>query len=68
LGRRTLVLDGFESVCYRNCAYYFDGMDYYRFPEIYASVTPEAVQGFITRVVREERATMAIILPKEEME
>ncbi|MBE6984450.1 MAG: insulinase family protein [Ruminococcaceae bacterium] len=68
LGRRTRDLDGFESVCYRNCAYYFDGMDYYRFPEIYASVTPEAVQGFITRVVREERATMAIILPKEEME
>ncbi len=66
LGRRTRDLDGFESVCYRNCAYHFDGMDYFRFPEIYASVTPEMVQEFITRVITEERATMAIILPKEE--
>lgn len=65
LGRRTRDLDGFENVCYRNCAYHFDGMDYFRFPEVYASVTPEAVQEFITRVIRPERGTIAMILPKE---
>lgn len=66
LGRRTRDLDGFESVCYRNCAYRFDGMDYFRFPEVYASVTPEMVLDFIKRVVKAERASIAIILPKEE--
>ncbi len=66
LGRRTRDLDGFESVCYRNCAYRFDGMDYFRFPEIYTSVTPEMVLEFIKRVIKPERASMSIILPKEE--
>ncbi len=66
LGRRTRDLDGFENVCYRNCAYYFDCMDYYRFPEIYESVTPQAVREFIARVICAERGTMAVILPKEE--
>jgi predicted Zn-dependent peptidase len=64
LGRRTRDLDSFESVSYRNCAYHFDGVDYYRFPEIYASVTPQAVQEFIARVVRDERGVMAVIRPK----
>lgn len=66
LGRRTRDLDSFESISYRNCAYHFDGMNYYRFPEVYASVTPEAVQEFISRVVRENRGVMAVIRPKEE--
>ncbi len=66
LGRRTRDLDGFESICYRNCAYHFDGMDYLHFPEIYASVTPQDVREFIARVVRPERAAMSIVCPKEE--
>lgn len=32
LGRRTRDLDSFESVCYRMCAYHFDGVDYFSFP------------------------------------
>ena len=67
LGRRTRDLDSFESISYRNCAYHFDGMDYYRFPEVYASVTPEAVQEFLSRVVRDERGVMAVIRPKEDV-
>ena len=67
LGRRTRDLDSFESISYRNCAYHFDGMDYFRFPEVYASVTPEAVHEFLSCVVRDERGVLAVIRPKEEM-
>lgn len=66
LGRRTRDLDGFENVCYRNCAYDFDGMDYFRFPEVYDGVTAEEVCEFIDRVVREERSCMAVVQNKEE--
>ncbi len=65
LGRRTRDLDSFESICYRMCAYYFDGIDYFRFPEAYAEVTPEDVRQFIQQTIRPERAAMAVIRPKE---
>ena len=68
LGRRTRDLDSFESICYRMCAYYFDGVDYLRFPEAYASVTPEDVRKFLTDTVRPERAAMAVVRPKEREE
>lgn len=66
IGRRTRDLDGFESVCYRNCAYHFDGVDYFEFPKSYAALTPHSVQELIARVIRPERASMALIRPKEE--
>ena len=68
LGRRTRDLDSFESVCYRMCAYHFDGVDYFSFPEASASVTPEDVLQFIRQVIRPERAALSIILPNESEE
>lgn len=68
LGRRTRDLDSFESICYRNCAYYFEGTDYFRFPETYASVTKEAVQDFLCKVIRPERSAMSVIVPKGQEE
>ena len=65
LGRRTRDLDSFESICYRICAYHFDGADYFRFPEAYASVTPEDVKTFLRETVRPERAAMSVVRPKE---
>ncbi len=66
LGRRTRDLDSFESICYRICAYHFDGADYFRFPQAYASVTPEDVQAFLCETVRPERAALSVVQPKEE--
>ena len=68
LGRRTRDLDSFESICYRMCAYHFDGVDYLRFPEAYASVTPEDVRQFLTQTVRPERAALAVVRPREKEE
>lgn len=66
LGGRIRSLDSFDSVCFRICAYYFSGFDYFRFPEIYESVKAEDVQEFIRQVVTEDRCSLAVIEPKEE--
>lgn len=66
LGRRTRDLDSFESICYRVCAYFFDGVEYFQFPQIYAEVTAEEVQQFICDVVRRERMAVSVIYPNQE--
>ncbi|MBQ6431536.1 MAG: insulinase family protein [Oscillospiraceae bacterium] len=65
LGRRTRDLDSFESICYRICAYQFDGVDYFTFPEAYASVAPEDVRAFLTNTIRPERAVLSVVQPKK---
>ncbi|MBQ3216263.1 MAG: insulinase family protein [Oscillospiraceae bacterium] len=65
LGRRTRDLDSFESICYRNCAYQFDGVDYFSFPDAYADVTAEDVEQFLRETVRKEKAAMAVVEPKK---
>ena len=66
LGRRTRDLDSFESTCFRVCAYELDGMDYFRFPEAYATVTPEAVADLLAQIAGQTAPTLAIVYPKEE--
>lgn len=65
LGRRVRDLDGFESICYRTCAYQFEGVDYFSFPEHFRSVTGDQVAEFLRRTVRDDRAAMSLIWPKE---
>ena len=66
MGRRMRGLDSFESICYRICAYYFEGVEYFDFPAAYAAVTPEDVTQFLNETLRPERACLATVLPKEE--
>ena len=61
LGRRLRDLDSFDSTCFRLCAYHFSGYDYFRFPEIYDSITREDILNFLQRVITDERCCMAII-------
>lgn len=63
LGRRIRDLDGFESICYRMCAYHFEGVDYFDFPEIFRAVNQEQVAEFLSRTVREARAALSVIRP-----
>ena len=65
LGRRTRDLDSFESICYRVCAYHFDGVDYFRFPEVFETVRPEDVLQLLRESILPERAALSIIRPKE---
>jgi len=63
IGRRIRNLDSFESICYRICAYHFEGVDYFEFPEIYHTVTPEETADFLRRTVVKERAAISVIRP-----
>ena len=64
MGRRIRSLDSFDSTCFRICAYYFSGFDYFRFPEVYEKVTAEQVLAFLQKVVTEARCAMSVIQPK----
>ncbi len=68
LGRRIRDLDSFDSLCFRICAYHFSGYDYFRFPEVYQTVTAEDVYTFIRQVVTPERACLCVIDPTEQEE
>ena len=68
LGGRIRSLDSFDSVCFRICAYHFSGFDYFRFPEVYESVKIQDVQEFIKNTVTEERCSLSVIEPKEELQ
>ena len=61
MGRRIRDLDSFDSTCFRLCAYEMCEFDYFRFPEIYHSITTTQVQQFLQRVVRPERCSLSII-------
>jgi predicted Zn-dependent peptidase len=63
MGRRIRDLDSFEAICFRQCAYHFLGFDYFHFPAIYADVTMEEVQAFLSRVVTKERCALATTHP-----
>ena len=63
LGRRMRDLDSFDSLCFRTCAYYFTGYDYFEFPDLYARIQPEEVAEFIRRVVQPERCCISLIYP-----
>ena len=67
LGRRIRDLDGFDSTCFRLCAYHFSGYDYPEFPALYQSITKEEVQVFLRRVVTPQRSCMSVIKPLKEV-
>ena len=63
LGRRMRNLDSFSSVCYRMCAYHFEGTDCFAFPERFREVGMEQVAEFLNRTVQEDRCAMSVIRP-----
>ena len=65
LGRRIRALDSFDATCFRICAYHFSDFDYFRFPEVYRSIEAAEIQGFLNRVVKEDRCSLSVINPME---
>ena len=65
LGRRIRSLDSFDATCFRVCAYHFSDFDYFRFPEVYRSIEAAEIQGFLNRVVQEDRCSLSVINPIE---
>lgn len=63
LGRRIKALDSFDATCFRLCAYYFSGFDYFRFPAVYRDIRKEEVLAFLSQAVREDRCVLSVIDP-----
>ncbi len=66
LGRRIRGLDSFDSVCFRICAYYFSGYDYFQFPALYRDITQQEILDFLKETVKTDRMSLSVIYPKEE--
>ena len=66
LGRRIRGLDSFDSICFRICAYWFSGFDYFEFPAVYRDVTEEEVLAFLRETVTPARMSLSVIYPGEE--
>ena len=66
LGRRIRSLDSFDATCYRICAYYFSGFDYFLFPSVYRDITAEDVCRFLDDFITKERMSLAVIYPNKE--
>jgi len=61
LGRRVRELDSFDSTCFRLCAYYFSGFDYFEFPGLFESVQEGEILEFIRQVVTRERCCLSVV-------
>lgn len=68
LGRRTRELDSFEGVCYNMCAACFENVEYFDYPALFRTVSPEDVELFIRENVIKERAAISIIEPLDGQE
>ena len=66
LGRRLRALDSFDGVCYRTCAYRFDGAEYLDCAEVTREITPQDVREFLRAVVRRENMAISVIRPNKE--
>lgn len=64
-GRRVKDLDSFESTCFRLSTYALEDYDYFRFPETFDSVKAGEVQQFLRETVQKDRASIAIVRPRQ---
>ena len=66
LGRRIRDLDSFDATCFRLCAYYFAGFDYFQFPEVYRDVEIKDILNFLQETITQERCSLSVVLNREE--
>lgn len=64
VGRKLRDLDGFENVCFRSCAYFFEGAEYFDALKALQSVTAEDVEKYIHTVIRPEHMCVSVIRPE----
>ena len=62
-GQMIRSLNSFENIAVSMAEGYFHGFDYYRFPEIFESVTKADVEAFLRENITEERAAFSLIEP-----
>ena len=67
-GSMLRSLNSFENIATSMAEGVFRKYDYYRFPEIFATVERTDIEAFIRTFVAEERASLSVIQPKEKAE
>ena len=68
MGRRIRRLDSFDSTAFALCACYFSGFDFFRFPDIYHTISEEDVRIFIQQTVCRQNMSLSVIDPLQENE
>lgn len=64
MGRKLREMDGFENVCFRSCAYFFEGAEYFDALKALQSITAEDVEKYIRTVIRPENMCVSVIWPE----
>lgn len=59
-------LNSFENIAVSMTEGYFRGFDYFRFPEVFETVTKADLEAFLRENVTAERAALSLVLPGEE--
>ena len=62
-GQSIRSLNSFENIAVSLGEGHFRGFDYYRFPEIFDSVTKADVEAFLREEITEEHAALSVIWP-----
>jgi len=65
-GSTLKSLNSFENIAVSMAEGYFRNYDPYRFPEVFAAITPEDITAFIKENMVESRAALSVINPKED--
>lgn len=68
MGRRIRRLDSFDSIAFALCACYFSGFDFFRFPDIYHTISEEDIRVFIQQTVCRQNMSLSVIDPLQENE
>ena len=64
-GQLVRSLNSFETIAIAAAEGVFQGFDYYRFPEVFDTITKADVEAFLRENVTAERTALSIIYPKE---
>lgn len=64
-GSMLRSLNSFENIAVSMSEGHFRGFDYYRFPEIFETVSKSDVERFLRENVVPDRAALSLIVPKE---
>ena len=62
-GSMIRSLNSFENIAVSMAEGWFQGFDYYRFPEIFESVTKADVEAFLRENISPEHAALSLIDP-----
>lgn len=64
-GARVRTLNSFESICVGLAQSHFAGEDYFRFPEVFESITKAHVEEVIRRWMTPARTALSVVEPRE---